>query len=58
MSDDELSKKFKYQNGTLKNKFNETNSDRLRYLEYRTTVDRAEYLLSYDVKIRSVDDLV
>ena len=36
MSDDELSKKFKYQNGTLKNKFNETNSDRLRYLELNT----------------------
>lgn len=57
--DDELNRQFSYKNGTLKNKLNETDSERLREFEYQLVNKRLVWLLTHkkDIAINSVDDL-
>lgn len=57
--DDEVSLQFKYPNGTLKNKLNETDPERLKTFEYQLVNKRLVWLLTHNknIAINSVDDL-
>lgn len=56
----ELVQRFEYSNGTLKNKYNELDANRLRFLEYKVVNERMAWLLAHEdrVTIRSFTDLV
>ena len=56
----ELVQRFEYSNGTLKNKYNELDANRLRFLEYKVVNERMTWLLAHEdrVTIRSSTDLV
>lgn len=57
MSDESLKARFEYDNGTLKNKLGERDPEHLRFIEYRTVIDKSEYLVQHPFKIDSVNDL-
>lgn len=55
---DEITQRFEYNNGTLKNKLHEFNSDKLAEIEYRrVTYVGAKILKNPEVKIESFRDL-
>lgn len=60
ISDDALIKRFKYVNGTLKNKYHETDAAKLRFIEYKVVNQRLVWLLNHhdQLTIQSFSELV
>lgn len=56
MNNDELRKAFLYPNGTLRNKLNIQDPDKLSSVEFRMVAHHASWLLDHGYQVRNMDD--